>query len=101
MGGRPAGAIDRAEHDYAHWEREVDAMVCLLRDEKRRLMRVDELRRGIESLAPDDYDRMSYYARWIHSVVTILTEKGVLTRDEIEARIAGLRGRFAGAEGGR
>jgi hypothetical protein len=100
MGGRPAGAIDRAEHDYAHWEKEVDAILTLLRDNKRRLMTVDELRRGIESLPPDDYDRMSYYERWIRSVVTILGEKGVLDRDEIEGRMAKLRDRFAEAEGG-
>ncbi len=54
-------------------------------------MRVDELRRGIESLGPEAYDRLSYYERWIASIANILVEKGVLTQEEIDARIAKLR----------
>ena len=100
MGGLPAGAIDRSEHDYAHWEKQVDALQQLLSDRTRRLVRVDELRRGIESLAAEDYDRMGYYARWIVSLTTILVEKGVLNRAEIDARIAALRAGLAPASGG-
>ena len=95
MGGRAAGPIDRTEHDYAHWEKEVDAIYLLLSDKERRLVGVDELRRGIESLAPADYDRMSYYERWIASICTILVEKGVLTQAKIDARVAELRARLA------
>ena len=40
--------MDRAEHDYAPWEKRVDAILRLLADSKRRILRVDELRRGIE-----------------------------------------------------
>ena len=95
MGGREAGPIDRSEHDYAHWEKEVDAIYQLLGGAGRRLLGVDELRRGIESLAPADYDRMSYYERWIASICTILVEKGVLTQAKIDARVAELRARLA------
>ncbi len=98
MGGLPGGEIDRSEHVYAHWEKEVDAIRSLLADDKRRLLTVDELRRGIESLPPEDYDRLGYYERWIASITAILTEKNVLSRDEIEAKIGELRDRFAGPE---
>lgn len=95
MGGLDAGPVDRSEHDYAHWEKEVDALRALLADRKRRLMTVDELRRGIESLPPEDYDRLSYYGRWIRSIVTILTEKGVLDPAEIATKQAELDAKFA------
>lgn len=96
MGGRAtAGPIDRSEHDHAHWEKEVDAIYQLLAGKERRLVGVDELRRGIESLAPADYDRMGYYERWLASISAILVEKGVLTRDEIDTRVAELRARLA------
>ena len=50
-------------------------------------MNVDELRRGIESMPPDEYERASYYERWLYSVETILAEKGVLAAGELDARI--------------
>ncbi len=104
MGGRAAGPIDRSEHDYAHWEKEVDAICQLLGGAGRKLIGVDELRRGIEAIAPADYDRMGYYARWIASIRANLVEKGVLSEAEIDARVAALRARPAAPaadEGGR
>ena len=91
MGGLPAGPVDRGEHEAAFWEKRVDAIMMLLSDKQRRLLRVDELRRGIESLGPDAYDKLGYYERWIASITGILVEKGVLTQKEIDARIAQLR----------
>jgi hypothetical protein len=91
MGGLPAGKVERTEHDYALWEKRVDAMMVLLSDKKRRLMNTDMLRRGIESLPPDAYDRMSYYERWMHSIATMMLERGVITKAELDARIAKLR----------
>ena len=74
-GGWPTdAAIDRTEHELADWELLMDALVGTLGG--RGVMNVDELRRGIESMAPDDYDPRSYYERWLYSTETILTEKG-------------------------
>ena len=53
----------------------------------RGLFTVDELRRGIESLPPDRYESYGYYERWSSSLETVLVEKGVLTREEIDARV--------------
>ena len=96
MGGEPAGPVDRAEHAYDPWEKRVDAMLRLLSSDRLRLIRVDELRRGIESLPADAYDKMSYYERWISSIVYILIEKGVVSRQELEARIAELKANGVG-----
>ena len=85
-GGRPTSEpIDRTEHELADWEVLTDALVGALA--RGGVMNVDELRRGIESMSPDDYRRASYYERWLFSVETILTEKGVLSPGEIEARL--------------
>ncbi len=51
------------------------------------IMNVDELRRGIESMEPAAYERAGYYERWVYSMETILTEKGVLEPGEVDARL--------------
>jgi hypothetical protein len=94
MGGEPAGPVDRTEHDHAPWEKRVDALLRLLSDRKRRIMTVDELRRGIEGLGPGAYDEMSYYQRWIASITENLLEKGVITVDELGRKMAEVEGRW-------
>ena len=78
-------AIDRTEHELEDWELLTDALVGAL--SRAGVMNVDELRRGIESMPPDEYERAGYYERWLFSVETILTEKGVLAPGELEARL--------------
>ena len=77
--------IDRSEHELADWELLMDAIVGTL--SSRGAMNVDELRRGIEGMEPADYEAASYYERWLFSVETVLTEKGVLAPGEVDARI--------------
>lgn len=85
-GGLPSDApIDRTEHELADWELLTDALVGALG--RRGLLNVDELRRGIESMPPVEYERASYYERWLYSVEAILTEKGVLGPGEVDARL--------------
>ena len=86
IGGLPAGAVEASEHDYALWEKRVDALLVLL--SKKGLMRVDELRRNIESLGADAYDKMNYYERWIFSIAQTLIQRGIITIDELGRRMA-------------
>ncbi len=88
MGGQSAGAVALTEHDYALWEKRVDALLVLLSRKDRRLITVDELRRNIESLGADAYDAMSYYERWIHSISQTLIQRGVISIDELGKRMA-------------
>ena len=86
-GGWPTNApIDRNEHQLEDWEVLTDALVDVLGQNG--VMNVDELRRGIESMPPDAYEVASYYERWLYSVETILTEKGVLEPGELDRRLA-------------
>ena len=79
--------IDRSEHQLADWELLVDGLVGALG--RHGVMNVDELRRGIEGMPPDEYERASYYERWIYSVETVLTEKGMLAPGELDRRLGG------------
>jgi hypothetical protein len=77
--------VDRSEHELADWELTTDALVGTLSGAG--LMNVDELRRGIESMPPEEYERASYYERWLYSIETILTEKGVIAAGELDQRV--------------
>src|SRR5262245_23900569 len=85
MGGEPAGKVEQKEHDYAEWERRVDAMNVLLWGQKggRKLMTVDQHRKNIEALPPEQYDRLSYYEKWVASTTETLVEQGVISRADL------------------
>jgi hypothetical protein len=97
MGGLAAGPVVRSEHDYAAWERNVDALMMLLTAKERSVITVDELRRGIEQLGAEAYERMSYYERWVASITNVLLEKGVVTTDELGRRMEAVKARFEDA----
>ena len=90
MGGLPAGKVEPTEHDYAEWERRVDALMWLLIGFKggKKLMTVDELRKNVEALPPEAYDRMSYYERWVTSITQTMIQRGVITTDELGRKMA-------------
>lgn len=95
MGGLPAGPVERDEHAYEQWEQRVDALMMLLSHKDRKLLRVDELRRNIESLGAEAYDRMGYYERWMHAIVQTLIQRGVISIDELGRAMDGKGGEDA------
>ena len=92
VGGISASAIDHEDDEYEIWEKQIDALLVLLSGNKK-LLRVDELRRGIESLGADAYNELSYYERWIASMSKILVEKNILSQTEIDDRVRELGSR--------
>ena len=96
MGGLPAGRIGRAEHAHALWEKRADALMVLLASPERRVITVDQLRRGIEQLGAEAYEAMSYYERWIASIANTLLAMGVITSDELGRRMAEVEKRGEG-----
>lgn len=85
MGGQPAGKVEPVEHDYAEWERRVDAMSWLMRAHG---VTIDERRRHIEQLPPEAYDRMAYYERWIVSLAQATLQRGLITTAELARKMA-------------
>lgn len=91
MGGRPTDArLNLQEHALADWEVLADAVNQALG--RKRIRTVDESRRNIEDLLPDEYVSLSYYERWIASIEHSLVERGMLTKEEIDRRMAELEG---------
>ncbi len=86
MGGLPAGPVDRGRHEYAEWERRVDAM-CVLVGNKR-LCSVDQRRRNIEALPPEVYDKTAYYEKWVVSLGESLIQRGVITTEDLARKMA-------------
>ncbi len=94
MGGLPAGPVEVIEHDYALWEKRVDALMVLLSQKGRNLLNVDELRRNIESIGGDAYETMSYYERWVFSITQTMIQRGVVSIDELNQKMAEVESRF-------
>ena len=94
MGGLDAGPIDQEEVADEPWHKRVKAVVQLLVRNPDSPMNVDELRRGIEDLPPEDYDRLGYYERWTRSMAAILTEKEIFSEAEMEAQMAEIEQRW-------
>ncbi len=94
MGGLPAEHIEPTEHDYALWEKRVDALMVLL--SRKGMLSVDELRKNIEGLGPEAYDDMTYYERWIYSIGQTLLQRGIITIDELGRKIEEAKARGHG-----
>ena len=85
MGGLPAGPVARDEHDYALWEKRVDALLVLA--QTKGLFTVDGLRRAIEDMGEEAFESMSYYERWISAINQNLVESGVYSLEELGRRM--------------
>jgi hypothetical protein len=88
MGGVPrfmCEAVDVRPHELNDFDRDVDAVRGLLSAKK--IMAVDELRRGIEAIPEAEYHRLSYYGRWIRSIADNLLAKGLFTEAELKAEL--------------
>jgi hypothetical protein len=89
LGGSPgAGPIDKSQHETEDWERLADAVTVAL--DRKGLKTTDEHRRAIESLNPERYKKLGYYERWISATELLLVEKGILTHEEIDEKVAEL-----------
>ena len=92
IGGQDGGPIDLSEHDTAHWEWQIDAMVRLALT-KGLISDFAELRDGIEKLTPQDYEDLSYYERWARSLAYTLVSGGVVSEAALAAKAEAIRER--------
>ncbi|MEL6595286.1 MAG: ScnB-like protein [Pseudomonadota bacterium] len=85
MGGDTAGPVRPSEHDFALWEKRVDALMVLC--STKGLFTVDGLRRAIEDMGPDVFENTTYYDRWIASINQNLIETGTYTLGELGTKM--------------
>lgn len=91
MGGDPAGDMDFEGHDFALWEKRVDALMVLA--SSKGLMNTDSLRRVIEDMGPQAFETMTYYERWIASVCQNMVEAGAFSPQELANKMAEIQAR--------
>ena len=91
LGGEPAGPLDLAEHERTFFDQRVDAMMRLLAHPEHGYYTVDAMRRAIESLPRAEYFALGYYERWVRAIRQLVIEKGLLTEDELNRKLAALR----------
>ena len=87
MGGMHGfGPVERDEAIFhKEWEKRVSAMHHVMAVHGR--WNIDEFRHGIERMPPAEYLRAGYYERWLATLETNLVDKGILTAEEIGARL--------------
>jgi hypothetical protein len=90
IGGLPGGPVDPSGGHVEPWEMLVTVVGMCLRE--RGINRIDEGRRASEDLG-DDYHRLGYFERMAQGGANLLYEKGILTREEVEKRIAEIKAR--------
>lgn len=86
------GPVIREENEpvfHEEWERRTFALMRSASSWRR--FNTDEFRRTIERMPPARYLAASYYERWLYAIESLLIEKGVLTREEIDAAVAKLQ----------
>lgn len=96
VGGLDFGPVDMHEHDLALWERRVDAMIVVL-NTKKGVFKTDAMRRIIESYGEQQYDATTYYEKWARALRNLVIEQEVVTRDELEAKLAEAREKMKSA----
>jgi nitrile hydratase beta subunit len=74
---------------HSEWERRMFAIVLAVMGG--RCFNVDEFRRAIERMPPGEYLGATYYERWLYAVESLLIEKGVVARTELDVVMAALR----------
>lgn len=91
LGGRqgfgPVRHSPTAQAFHAPWEKRVNALYSLA--VRLGVFNMDEYRHGVERMEPRHYLSASYYERSLTSLATLCVEKGICTREELEALAEG------------
>ena len=93
MGGDAAGPIPKEDHDFALWEKRIDALMVIASSKGH--FTVDGLRRVLEDMGEEAFETMTYYERWIASVNQNLIEAGIYTTAELAQRMTDVAARGA------
>ena len=93
MGGDAVGPVPTDQHDFALWEKRVDALMII--GSAKGYFTVDGLRRVLEDMGEAAFEEMTYYERWIAAVNQNLIEGGAYTTAELAEKMAEVSARGA------
>lgn len=88
IGGMSAGPLELIDDDAAPWAKLMTAVHNAV--VSRGHYNIDMMRRTMEELPKEQYD-LPYYERWMAGILNLLEETNLLTRDEIETRMAAIK----------
>lgn len=74
---------------HAPWERRVFALVLAMGYSG--AWNLDMSRHARERIAPAAYLAAGYYEKWLRGLETLLDERGLVSREEIETRLQALK----------
>jgi Nitrile hydratase beta subunit len=94
MGGEAGGPIDTVDRGMKFWEKQANALRNTL--SRRKIVRLDELRRAAEDLGSRYYE-LEYFERTTEALRTVLLERGYFTEAELRAKMAEVRRRYESA----
>jgi nitrile hydratase beta subunit-like protein len=94
MGGEAGGPIDTVDRGMKFWEKQTNALRNTL--SRRKIVRLDELRRAAEDLGSRYYE-LEYFERTTEALRTVLLERGYFTEAELRAKMADVRRRYESA----
>lgn len=93
VGGLDFGPVEADDHNLTFWEKQIDAIRAVIG--AKGIVTTHENRRTIEQMGHEIYDTLNYYERWTASLQRQMIDKGILTQDEIDKRVAQVRQRLA------
>jgi hypothetical protein len=85
IGGLPADAIVRVEHELEPWEKRCHALADVL--DFRKIINTEEKRRGVEALGAEMVAKLSYYERWTVAFANLLFQKQILQPADLARRM--------------
>ena len=88
IGGLPAGPVETQMTETRPWEKLSVVVGNALGMKGAKLVRTDEVRRTREEIGVELYNELGYFERGTASLATLLIEKGLVGRDELEARMS-------------
>lgn len=88
LGGQPAGDLEIIDEDAAPWAKMLTAIHGAIGS--RGHYNIDMMRRSMEALPPEQYN-LPYYERWMAGILNLLEENNLLTRAEIDTRMAKIK----------
>ena len=91
LGGLSAGDILPEDHDFALWEKRVDALMVIA--SSKGYFTVDGLRRVLEDMGEQAFETQTYYERWVQSVNQNMLEAGGYTIEELGQKMAEVKAR--------
>lgn len=94
LGGLPAGPVPLELTEARPWEKLSIVLGNALGTRGAKLICTDETRRSREELGVQLYNESSYFERGTLALVALLLEKGVVTRQELDTRMAAIAKRI-------